>query len=462
MTNWIVCKLDEICDIFTGNSINEKEKFEKYTNISTGYNYIGTKDIGFDQWIDYDNGIKIPANDLKFKIAPKGSVLLCIEGGSAGRKIGLTRQNVCFGNKLCAFVSKIDNKYIFYFLQTSDFRNIFSYNKNGLIGGVSVNKLKNIEIPLPPLAEQGRIVAKIEELFAGIDAGVENLKSVKNQIALYRQAVLKSAFEGNLTNEWREENLPTKIKNDLTVENTPFSIPSNWTWFKLPQIGTVERGKSKHRPRNDKRLFGGKYPFIQTGEIKASKQYLYDYSETYSDFGLSQSRLWDENTLCITIAANIAETAILKIKACFPDSVVGFTKNDLISRIEYVEYYMRLIRENLDKAAPATAQKNINLQTLSEVLVPVPSLTEQERIVAEIESRFERADALETAVDRALNDAEKLKQAVLKKAFSGELVPQNPDDEPASVLLDRIRAARASELPAKKGKRKKTEVDSQL
>lgn len=460
MTNWIVCKLDEICDIFTGNSINEKEKFEKYTNISTGYNYIGTKDIRFDQWIDYDNGIKIPANDLKFKIAPKGSVLLCIEGGSAGRKIGLTRQNVCFGNKLCAFVSKIDNKYIFYFLQTSDFRNIFSYNKNGLIGGVSVNKLKNIEIPLPPLAEQGRIVAKIEELFASIDAGVENLKAVKNQIALYRQSVLKSAFDGTLTAKWREQK--HFIKHYIVMDKTPFEIPHEWEWFKLSQLGNIGRGKSKHRPRNDKKLFVGKYPFIQTGEIKACKRYLKDYTETYSDFGLAQSKLWSENTLCITIAANIAETAILKIKACFPDSVVGFIKNDLISKIEYIEYYIRLIRENLDKAAPATAQKNINLQTLNEILVPVPTLAEQERIVAEIESRFERADALETAVDRALSDAEKLKQAVLKKAFSGELVPQNPDDEPASVLLDRIRAARASELPAKKGKRKKTEVDSQL
>ena len=103
-----------------------------------------------------------------------------------------------------------------------------------------------------------------------------------------------------------------------------------------------------------------------------------------------------------------------------------------------------------------TAQKTVPLSGLREIHIPVPTLAEQERIVAEIESRFERADALETAVDRALNDAEKLKQAVLKKAFSGELVPQNPDDEPASVLLDRIRAARASEQRAnpKKGKRK--------
>lgn len=105
---------------------------------------------------------------------------------------------------------------------------------------------------------------------------------------------------------------------------------------------------------------------------------------------------------------------------------------------------------------------DINSEEISDLQIPVPTLAEQERIIAEIESRFERADALETAVDRALSDAEKLKQAVLKKAFRGELVPQNPDDEPASVLLDRIRAARASELPAKKGKRKKTEVDSQL
>lgn len=436
MTDWIVCKLDEICDIFTGNSINEKEKLEKYTNISTGYNYIGTKDIGFDQCIDYDNGIKIPANDLKFKIAPKGSVLLCIEGGSAGRKIGLTNQDVCFGNKLCAFVSKIDNRYIFYFLQTSDFRNIFSYNKNGLIGGVSVNKLKEIEIPLPPLAEQGRIVAKIEELFAGIDAGVENLKSVKNQIALYRQSVLKSAFDGTLykTTEWNFTSIGTVCDINPKTVLPDFSDDSIVSFLPMPTV-EAETGAFS----------------LETVEYKKVKK-------GYTKFQ-NNDVLFAKITPCMENG-----------KSCVVHDLiqgVGFGSTEFhVLRChagmlpEYVFYFVvqKVFRS---KAIPfmtgAVGQKRVPADYLRDYEIPVPTLAEQERIVAEIESRFERADALETTVDRALNDAEKLKQAVLKKAFSGELVPQNPDDEPASVLLDRIRAERAAEQRAnpKKGKRKR-------
>lgn len=436
MTNWIVCKLDEICDIFTGNSINEKEKFEKYTNISTGYNYIGTKDIGFDQWIDYDNGIKIPANDLKFKIAPKGSVLLCIEGGSAGRKIGLTRQNVCFGNKLCAFVSKIDNKYIFYFLQTSDFRNIFSYNKNGLIGGVSVNKLKNIEIPLPPLAEQGRIVAKIEELFAGIDAGVENLKSVKNQIALYRQSVLKSAFDFDASTFSALKNLIDKVRYGTSKKCSTEENVNSMLVYRIPNIdfkkGVLDKTDLKFASFDDSEksslmLKSGDILIIRSnGSLnlvgRAALVYNTDTNGLYAGY-LMRLRIKDTEKL-------------------LPKFLLHFLNSGKARA--YIE----------EKAKSTSGVNNINSEEISDLQIPVPTLAEQERIVAEIESRFERADALETAVDRALNDAEKLKQAVLKKAFSGELVPQNPDDEPASVLLDRIRAARASELPAKKGKRK--------
>lgn len=430
---WLMCKLDEICDIFTGNSINEKEKIEKYTDISDGYNYIGTKDIGFDQCIDYENGIKIPTNDLKFKIAPKGSVLLCIEGGSAGRKIGLTDQDVCFGNKLCAFVSKIDNKYIFYFLQTSDFRNIFSYNKNGLIGGVSVNKLKNIEISLPPLAEQGRIVAKIEELFAGIDAGVENLKAVKNQIALYRQSVLKSAFDNQTKKEM--------LKNFIIEINYGTSEKTNDDASGIPvlRMGDIQNGKLRFNKLKYLKKITDKKLLLQKGDLL--------FNRTNSAELVGKSAVFNSDFVC--------SFASYLIKVRFSEKLNS----------DYVCFY---INSPYGKAWAKTqltqqvGQANINSQKLQALQIPVPTLAEQERIVAEIESRFERADALETAVDRALNDAEKLKQAVLKKAFSGELVPQNPDDEPASVLLDRIRAARASELPAKKGKRKKTEVDSQL
>ena len=164
--NWCWCRLGEICNLYTGDSINETEKKLKYTNIKEGWCYIGTKDVNFDQTINYDNGIKIPFEKDNFRIAPKNTVLMCIEGGSAGRKIAFTNQDVCFGNKLCCFNSYKNEieKFIFYFLQSTLFTDAFKDNINGIIGGVSINNLKGMLFPLPPLAEQKRIVDVIEKM----------------------------------------------------------------------------------------------------------------------------------------------------------------------------------------------------------------------------------------------------------------------------------------------------------
>ena len=164
--NWCWCRLSELCNLYTGDSINETEKKLKYTNVKEGWFYIGTKDVNFDQTINYDNGIKIPFEKDNFRIAPKNTVLMCIEGGSAGRKIAFTNQDVCFGNKLCCFNSYKNEieKFIFYFLQSTLFTDAFKDNINGIIGGVSINNLKGMLFPLPPLSEQKRIVAAIEKM----------------------------------------------------------------------------------------------------------------------------------------------------------------------------------------------------------------------------------------------------------------------------------------------------------
>ncbi len=164
--NWCWCRLSELCNLYTGDSINETEKKLKYTNVKEGWFYIGTKDVNFDQTINYDNGIKIPFEKDNFRIAPKNTVLMCIEGGSAGRKIAFTNQDVCFGNKLCCFNSYKNEieKFIFYFLQSTLFTDAFKDNINGIIGGVSINNLKGMLFPLPPLSEQKRIVAAIEQM----------------------------------------------------------------------------------------------------------------------------------------------------------------------------------------------------------------------------------------------------------------------------------------------------------
>ena len=174
--NWALCRLGEVCEkIETGNSINAKIKETKYKNLEEGFPYIGTKDISENHYIKYDNGIKIPFLE-KFKIAKKNSVLLCIEGGSAGRKIGITNRDVCFGNKLAKFYShNISNSYILFFLMSEQFKSQFKESVSGLIGGVSVNKLGQFVLPLPPLAEQHRIVEKIEHIFAVLEELEENI-----------------------------------------------------------------------------------------------------------------------------------------------------------------------------------------------------------------------------------------------------------------------------------------------
>lgn len=163
--SWCWCNVSDIANIYTGNSINENEKKTKYMGVTSGYCYIATKDVGFDNIINYDNGVKIPNTDNKFRIAPKNSVLLCIEGGSAGKKISVTDKDVCFGNKLCCFSTiRVNVFFLYYYLQSPVFNLIFKENINGIIGGVSINKLKQLKIPLPPIEEQGRIVDKINRV----------------------------------------------------------------------------------------------------------------------------------------------------------------------------------------------------------------------------------------------------------------------------------------------------------
>ena len=162
--SWVWARLSSVCNMYTGNSISEKDKSTYFTGVS-GMQYIGTKDVRFDNSIDYMNGIAIPDIFLpNFKIAPSGSVLMCIEGGSAGRKVGQTDRDVCFGNKLCCFSSFGGyQRYLYYYIQSPSFVESFQKNKTGIIGGVSVNSLKNILIAIPPIKEQVRIAQHVAE-----------------------------------------------------------------------------------------------------------------------------------------------------------------------------------------------------------------------------------------------------------------------------------------------------------
>lgn len=163
---------------------------------------------------------------------------------------------------------------------------------------------------------------------------------------------------------------------------------SEWKKVTLDQMGIISRGRSKHRPRNDARLFGGSYPFIQTGDIGSAGLYVTEYSQTYNEEGLAQSKLWEKDTLCITIAANIADTALLAFPACFPDSIMGFTPHKKIANVKFVKYCFDVLQKDCQQISQGTAQDNLSWKKLSTILFPCPPIEIQNKI-ATILSRYD-------------------------------------------------------------------------
>ena len=197
--------------------------------------------------------------------------------------------------------------------------------------------------------------------------------------------------------------------------DTQRQIPDDWLDVRLTDLGEVNRGRSRHRPRGANHLYGGPYPFIQTGDIKASGGQITSHSQTYSEAGLAQSRLWPANTMAITIAANIAETAILTYPACFPDSVIGFVADESKCDVRFVEYLFRQLKGNIqhENVGTGSVQDNINLQTIDQLRLLVPPLPEQ-RAIAHVLGTLD--DKIE--LNRRMNETlEEMARALFKSWF---------------------------------------------
>lgn len=191
------------------------------------------------------------------------------------------------------------------------------------------------------------------------------------------------------------------------------NIPKGWSYKKLNELGFIGRGKSKHRPRNAPSLYGGSYPFIQTGDVKAANLYITEYSQTYNDVGLAQSKLWNPGTLCITIAANIAETAILKITACFPDSIVGFVADPDKADVRFIKYQIDMIKLKMQNISKGTTQDNLSLDKLTSFDFLLPSIRTQKKI-ASILSAYD--DLIENN-NRRIKILEEMAQAIYREWF---------------------------------------------
>jgi len=211
-----------------------------------------------------------------------------------------------------------------------------------------------------------------------------------------------------------------KIKRVPKLRFADFS--ESWKVEMLEDVSEINRGKSKHRPRNASFLYGGKYPFVQTGDIKEANLYLETFTQTYSEEGLKQSKLWDENTLCITIAANIAETAILKIKACFPDSIIGLIPYRDKANVLFIKYQFDNFKILIQRLSQGVAQDNLNKEKLSQIEFSFPSIPEQQKIA----SFLSEVDKKIAQLQQKKSLLEQYKKGVMQQVFPSASSGQAP------------------------------------
>ena len=432
--SWEWCRLSSVNDMYTGNSINQTDKKTKYTNLSTGYYYIGTKDVGFDHTIDYDNGVKIPYNNSKFKIAPKNCILLCIEGGSAGRKIAFTNQDICFGNKLCCFISYgIDYLFLYYYLQSPLFQEIFKKNTTGIIGGVSVNTLKSLYFPVPPLAEQKRIIERIlcVEKYIDLYAISENaITSLDNSFPeLLKKSILQEAVQGKLVPQDPNDEPASvlleriraekqvlikagKIKKDKNEsiifrrdnshyekrgseevcidDEIPFEIPDTWEWCRLGNILTKLTDGTHSTPK----YTNTGIPFISVKDISSGKLNFNDckyisideHQELYSRCNpeLNDILLTKVGTTGIPVIVDTEKQFSLFVSV----ALLKFN-NELIFN-KYVVQLINspLVQKQVIKNTRGVGNKNWVMRDIANTLIAIPPSNEQHRIVAKLDEYF--------------------------------------------------------------------------
>lgn len=273
-------------------------------------------------------------------------------------------------------------KYLFYFCKNFDFE---SLNTTVTIPSLTKNNLLKIQMPIVSLSEQQKIAAELDTIQSAID-------NKKQQLSLLDEAV-KSEF--------------------VEMFGDPVLNEKGWKLKTLPELGEFGRGISKHRPRNAPELLGGKYPLIQTGDIANANLYITEYKSTYSEEGYKQSKMWKAGTLCITIAATIAKTAILTFDSCFPDSVVGFTPNENTNSL-FINYWFTFFQKILEDQAPGVAQKNINLQFLSNLKIFTPPIELQNTFATFVQ----QIDKSKFVVKQQIADLQELLDSKMQEYFS--------------------------------------------
>jgi type I restriction enzyme S subunit len=326
--------------------------------------------------------------------------------------------------------------------------------KSSAIPGISRDDIYRLEVPLPPLSEQRRIVAKLEKILDKLEACQKWLAKIPVILKRLRQSVLAAACSGRLTADWRQQN-PSADPVDNLVKEEDFQVaepegglpelPDTWKWVALGNYGRCSRGRFSVRPRNDPRHFGGEHPFIQIGNLPPEGGWIQSHTQTLNENGLDVSKEFPKGTMVIAIVgATIGNTGLLAYAMCFPDSMVGIETGTEVGN-RYVELFMRNKKQEIRQTSYSSGgQPNIKLEVLNPYPLALPPFAEQQEIVRRVEALFALADQIEARYTKAKAHIDKLTQSILAKAFRGELVPQDPNDEPASALLERIHKIRTT------------------
>ena len=446
--NWCWVRVDAIASIYTGNSINEHVKEEKYTGRTDGLVYLATKDIDFDSTIDYDTNVCIPQSE-GFKVAPKYSTLLCIEGGSAGRKIGFITQDVCFVNKLCAFVphGKINPKYLYYAIQSDAFKKQFDAKKHGLIGGVSVKEVSSIFVPFAPIESQNKIVELIESVFNKLDEAKEKAQEVVDRFETRKAAILHKAFSGELTAKWRKSQ----------------DILQTWSYVELQQI-TVKIGDGLHgTPTYTQNT---DYYFINGNNLSGHSIEIKRDTKTVDRTEYEKNHIeLDDQTVLLSINGTLGNTAfyagekvILGKSACYIT-----VQKDVLDKY-YLRYYLTSKEFCNFAHANATGStiKNLGLKQIRQHKIPLPSIEEQREIVSILNSIITKeTDAKETA-EAVIEQIETMKKAILARAFRGELGTNNPSEESALELLKSVLMGNTNQQEPQKSSKKSIGIPNHI
>jgi type I restriction enzyme S subunit len=281
---------------------------------------------------------------------------------------------------------RLDKRFLFHWISSeSTVRRLVQQATGATYPAVSDKIIKSQTFSPPSLAEQQRIATILEN--------ADSLRRKRQEAIGLAEEFLRAMF--------------------VDLFGDPVTNSLDWPTQPLTSLGTLDRGVSKHRPRNDPSLLGGDYPLIQTGDVANCDGYIRTFTSTYSDKGLKQSKLWPAGTLCITIAANIAKTGVLLFPACFPDSVVGFSAADR-STVEYVRFWLSFLQQTLEANAPASAQKNINLAILRELQIPVPTADRVGRFAAAVD----KVEAIRKAQRLAIDEGQKLNRSLEQALLS--------------------------------------------